>query len=187
MQTEAFALLLRRRGVEASADFLDGLRGNSERDVWRALSRRYSLDEDIDNLVDERSREYLMRASQLHAAPYVRPLVDSTGAAGKDSVIVSSARFAHIAPLLENWGLAGRFAAIYCVASPDAPDFPTKKDRLNYVLSHWPPPFLMIEDNPGYLQDAAARGALTVAVQHGLNSVANGPWDFVIDIAMPRA
>jgi len=182
-QAASYETLLSRRGTHPRADFFESYVGLTETEIWDRLDARYDLATDRQAAARERS-EVLRPALLTEARPnwFVRPALAAVRATGTRSVIVSSGRLDIIEPYLDAWSLAPLFDAI----SGQAPEVPSKTERLSTWLASARGRVLLFEDVDAYLALGSARGAVVVGVLHGLNANSCRSADAVM-IASPEA
>ncbi|MGY2026022.1 HAD family hydrolase [Nocardia gipuzkoensis] len=181
VQEQAFTEILRRMNIAPPADYFTDLIGMPEPDIWQDLVSKYEIALPVATLIDERSRYYLRRATELNLAPYVEPILEISDKVRAKSLIVSAGRYRHVDTLLRAWGIRDRFFSVLCTGSPHVPQPFSKPEQLKTVLENELPPVVIIEDSPKYLAIGGAAGAVTVGVSHELNSVSQAQgWDHIL-------
>jgi phosphoglycolate phosphatase-like HAD superfamily hydrolase len=170
VQRAAFAEVIGAFGSKPKKNFFDGFIGTPEEDIWAELIRQHSLHgRSVGELMESRSSVYMREVRKLEPAWYVSPFLKWASKNNKTSVIVSSGRARHVNALLKHWNLLDQYDAVFCNGLPKHPNLRTKFERLEYVLSWYGGPFMILEDNATYLRWAADIGMQTVAVRHSMN------------------
>jgi phosphoglycolate phosphatase-like HAD superfamily hydrolase len=183
-QLSAFETVLKQQGITPEPGFFRHYMGRAERDIWSDLQQRYQLVDDVEILCERRAKIYLEHAKQrVKPAAHTTELIKYVANCGSQNVIVSSGNYAHIVALLESWGMANSFAAIFSSESPRSEVLLTKYARLEHVARSFPHPMMLFEDGAPYLRWACERDITTVGIQHSLNDLTHSSADYFL--AMP--
>jgi beta-phosphoglucomutase-like phosphatase (HAD superfamily) len=174
---ESYRELIADVGGALDEDGFRGLIGRKERDIWPAVISRPV---DIDELVARRAAIFLrLAAGELEPDPRVAWMVQCGFA---ERIVLSSGNPLIVERLLDDWGIAGRFAEVRALG--DSPV--SKLEELRRIAAvrrstgAWRG--VLVEDSPAALAEGAALGMVTVGVVHSLNrrdDVAVA--DFVVD------
>lgn len=168
-QASAYRLVLEEEGITPSDAFFDSYIGRTESEIWKGLSRDYSLSASPLSL-RKRRLEKLGFLLIERVAPnwFVRPALEYFDRRAVQSIIISSGNESVVEAYLHYWNLLDRFQSIS--ATDPSKDVAPKADRLTTTIRALKGGrAVVVEDSSMYLAAARDAGAVTLGVSHSLN------------------
>ncbi|MFV0427925.1 MAG: HAD family hydrolase [Arachnia sp.] len=179
LHDQTYQELARRRGHVLEPGYFDAMVGKTEPRIWSELiaqgfpARR----DEIDDLARERQAAYLELALETLQPTWVaRALVPYFAGLGAQQFIVSNGDPDSQARLLAGWGLADHL---------NIRRREPGEDKLGLLRRLYQPPVIVIEDNAGFLRQARAAGAATIAVRNSFNADQDLPADVIVSLLEP--
>lgn len=175
LQLEALRKILSAYGVEINErEYYEELLPLSYRDTARVLLARNGRDlpgpalDELERLIARDARQRLLRFARLE--PHALECLDRAAALGPVGLVTSTARDL-VVPLLDGWGVTGRFQAVVCggdVADPKPSPAPYRA-ALEEINRTADPPVepaacVVFEDAPHGIRSALDAGMRAVGV-----------------------
>jgi HAD superfamily hydrolase (TIGR01509 family) len=142
--------------------------GTGSRHIFEVLLKEYSIDEDLDEMVERRKRIYedRVRKGELEMTPGVRGFLEALRAAGVRAAVVSGSHRTNVELALSVFGLGGYFELI--VSGDDIRSRKPEPGPFLYAagkLGVSPSECVVIEDSRSGMMAARAAGMGLVCVQ----------------------
>ncbi len=174
-QAQSYEILLQRRAMQPSEGFFASLIGNNEVCIWEKLENSgFCLTSPVEDLVLERRDVFLtLVLDSLNPSWLATDLMPMFAARNASQKIVSNGDSNVISLLLAKWDL-NEFV------TQELFDFGTKSDFLFELFLN--NTGVVLEDNAGFLAQAAAANWFTVGVNHSMSPASGVSGDVTVAI-----